>query len=710
MSKNFRRSAVALVLATTMLLSSQGVLTAFAVGENETSTAVDVLALEPSQITEGTDVANESGDISETETPDVTEPCDKTEGCTLSKDHEGECQVTPVDPPVENENGEGETQPCYKTEGCTLPNGHEGECVVEENTEDTEDTQEPSEEAAAAVQAVVDRINSLPTTDDLANYTPTIELKPEDEGYQEAYQAALDAYYSQIKKDVEAARSAYDALTEEQKVAFDATVLDKLESLENLFAMRDQANTLPDTTPPENILGFTPNGGEYTFVSGESQWNADPVDFSEPTTPGIKVDISHVEEEGYIIYTIPEGFTENEININATQDVMNAFQGTYMPGDNGPFSIKLINNSSKEYNYVENSFYVAPNPNPGSVYEESDPKYKYHADQTGTTYGSATAGWIDGAVGFDGSHMLVSSSDPTNSASSVFRTSNQAIVFLIKNFGENPPQIDRTLSNKESNHLYMTDEYLGAALQKAGYSGIEELNHYYIDYYNSKNGTSATSLDELGFNIVYNILNGNRFCIAETNPEVQEAAYNMFYNHCFRCETESGEGDFSIGGWMRHENSAENDIENLLDTFLPNSTVDLPAIEYQLDPTYVTNGYMKYNFGATFGLKLSSPADPEQPPIIDPTPDPTPDPDPDPDPTPRPDDDDDWEPLPDAPVKDKPEKVEVETEVPEETETPTTEQPDKYNPETGDTTTVFAAMALAAVSLGGVVLLGRKKK
>ena len=89
--------------------------------------------------------------------------------------------------------------------------------------------------------------------------------------------------------------------------------------------------------------------------------------------------------------------------------------------------------------------------------------------------------------------------------------------------------------------------------------------------------------------------------------------------------------------------------------------------------------------------------------------DPTPDPDPDPDRPSRPnrDDDDDWEPLPDAPVKDKPT---TEVDVPEETETPTTEQPDKYNPETGDTTTVFAAMALAAVSLGGVALLGRKKK
>ena len=88
---------------------------------------------------------------------------------------------------------------------------------------------------------------------------------------------------------------------------------------------------------------------------------------------------------------------------------------------------------------------------------------------------------------------------------------------------------------------------------------------------------------------------------------------------------------------------------------------------------------------------------------------PTPDPDPDPDRPSRPnrDDDDDWEPLPDAPVKDKPT---TEVDVPEGTETPTTEQPDKYNPETGDTTTVFAAMALAAVSLGGVVLLGRKKK
>ena len=281
MSKKLKRSAVALVLAATMVFSSQGVLTAFAVGENETSTAVDVSALGPILDKEETVVVEGPGNTDETETPEVTESCDKTEGCTLSKGHDGECVTEPVTPPEEEngenetqpctktegctlenghegecvtepvtppeeENGEDETQPCEKTEGCTLPNGHEGECVVEENTEDTEDTQEPSEEDVAAVQAVVDVINSLPTTDDLANYTPTIELKPEDEGYQEAYQAALDAYYSQVQEKVKAARAAYDALTEEQKAAFDATVLAKLTALEELIAMREQADVLPN--------------------------------------------------------------------------------------------------------------------------------------------------------------------------------------------------------------------------------------------------------------------------------------------------------------------------------------------------------------------------------------------------------------------------------------------------------------------------------
>ena len=260
MSKKLKRSAIALVLAATMVFSSQGVLTAFAVGENETSTAVDVSALEPILDKEETVVVEGPSNTDETETPEVTEPCGITEGCTLPNGHPGECQVAPVDPPVEDENGEDETQPCTKTEGCTLenghegecvtepvtppeeengedetqpcektegctlPNGHEGECVVEENTEDTEGTQEPSEEDVAAAKNVSDLIGALPEASTLDPETTDVEV---------------------LTAQVKAAREAYDKLTDAQKALVEKAVLDKLVALEGALEGLEQVETIP---------------------------------------------------------------------------------------------------------------------------------------------------------------------------------------------------------------------------------------------------------------------------------------------------------------------------------------------------------------------------------------------------------------------------------------------------------------------------------
>lgn len=268
MSKKLKRSAVALVLAATMVFSSQGVLTAFAAGGDIETEASVSSALERSLDKVETDVADESGNTDETETPEVTKPCDKTEGCTLSKDHEGECQVAPVDLPVEDENGEdetqpctktegctlenghegecvtepvtppeeengeGETKPCEKTEGCTLPNGHEGECVVEENTEDTEDTQEPSEEDVAAAKNVSDLIGALPEASTLDPETTDVE--------------ALTA-------QVKAAREAYDKLTDAQKALVEKAVLDQLVALEGALEGLEQVET-PPTDVPETAV------------------------------------------------------------------------------------------------------------------------------------------------------------------------------------------------------------------------------------------------------------------------------------------------------------------------------------------------------------------------------------------------------------------------------------------------------------------------
>ena len=84
------------------------------------------------------------------------------------------------------------------------------------------------------------------------------------------------------------------------------------------------------------------------------------------------------------------------------------------------------------------------------------------------------------------------------------------------------------------------------------------------------------------------------------------------------------------------------------------------------------------------------------------------DPEPTPDRPSRPnrDEDDDWEPLPNAPVKEN--KPTAQTTA--QQETPTAQQPDKYNPETGDSSMSFAAIGLAASSLLGAVLLLKQKK
>ena len=151
---------------------------------------------------------------------DETQPCTKTEGCTLENGHEGECVTEPVTPP-EEENGEDETQPCEKTEGCTLPNGHEGECVVEENTEDTEDTQEPSEEDVAAAKNVSDLIGALPEASTLDPETTDVEA---------------------LAAQVKAAREAYDKLTDAQKALVEQTVLDKLVALEGALEALQNSN------------------------------------------------------------------------------------------------------------------------------------------------------------------------------------------------------------------------------------------------------------------------------------------------------------------------------------------------------------------------------------------------------------------------------------------------------------------------------------
>ena len=397
-----------------------------------------------------------------------------------------------------------------------------------------------------------------------------------------------------------------------------------------------------------------------------------------------------------------------------------------MPGDHYKFQIFITNESGNTYHYKDNSFVLAP--------------------EDTSNFGSAEEGSLLPVLTYDGQLM------PIRFSGSI----------IPKYFYENIFHVDRS-GDVTFDMLCRIYDYLA----EAGYTGDEAITDYLLDYFNEQRGVNYSNLTDLfadhpdwldgsmvTSNGIYTMpeeeLLGyieqypwiDKFVYAtkaETGdqlkvrikwpePEISAVSYNSFYMGLFSViygqenaenlnPNPSGDLEFSrshaVGDYLpgtelyAETNQYFNDLTT--DGFKPGDTLEIWS-GYGIDGPGMGNSYQNYSFTYYNIIEL------EQPTVPTPDPDPDPTPDPDPDPTPdrpsRPDrdDDDDWEPLPDAPVKDKPEKVEVETEVPEETETPTTEQPDKYNPETGDTTTVFAAMALAAVSLGGVVLLGRKKK
>ena len=280
MSKKLKRSAVALVLAATMVFSSQGVLTAFAVGENETSTAVDVSALEPILDKEKTDVANESGNVNDGPLENVCEICggadgQHTEDCTVNQQPENTCPVCsgvdgqheegcsanqqpentcPVCGGVDGQHEEGcsaNQQPentcpvCggvdgQHEEGCSanqqpdegdsgettcpecggVDGQHEENCSLAQESDNT-----PSEEDVAAAKNVSDLIGALPEASTLAPETTDVEA---------------------LAAQVKAAREAYDKLTDAQKALVEKAVLDKLVALEGALEGLEQVETIPD--------------------------------------------------------------------------------------------------------------------------------------------------------------------------------------------------------------------------------------------------------------------------------------------------------------------------------------------------------------------------------------------------------------------------------------------------------------------------------
>ena len=826
MKNKFMRSVTAMVVAVTMLISSQGVVTSFADGGDHSD-------MSESSSVQMNEVGNNGTDQS-TEDDDAQCNCGVTDG----EAHKEGCPLY-VKPDGGNTDG-GNTEDDAAQCTCDAKEGeaHKEDCPLYVkpdggNTNDGDTDNGAGEDTD--IKSVVDAINALPAVEDLNEETN----------------------YEELKAQVASIRAAYDALTAEQKESFDSTVLEKLTALEAKISELESGNQetapseavqnviekidaaveqidyttetitatdgttvtkthitmLKDLDPANNAelkalidkeaaheqdenqpaltdeeaaklsdarkvfedakAKYLSEGFSNAQLAARQAYDAlateeekaqvtnyslltdmeaniayimqavntlpaevkqpevnypsetSTVDYSKRQSDSVTYD-GYEEVDGVFVfnYTIHEGAGSN-IVIDLSQCALSLWENeSQVPGDHFKFKILLKNESGNTYYYKDNSFVLAP--------------------EDTSEFGNTADGSLLPVLTYDGQLL------PIQFTGAMIPYYFYKDVFGVKGSG------DVTFEMMCQIYDYLADK---------GYTGESAITDYMLNYYNEKRNVNYESLtdlfadhpDWLDGNLVTN--NGiwtmteeelseyiakypwiNSFVSVKSSgnnlsvqikwpePEIAAVSYNSFYCGLFSVvygeenaeylnPNPSGDLEFSrahgVGDYLSGTDLYQETNQYFSDLtangFNTGDTLEIWS-GYSIDGPGMGNSYQNYEFTYYNIIELEQPTPP-----VDPE-DPTPTPDPDPDPTPRPgtggDEDDDTPtiinetPVPTTTIEDE----DVPMDLPEDTVTIDDEEvPLKDNPNTGDAFPV-AAMAAAALSLGGVVALNRKKK
>lgn len=215
MKNKFMRSVTAMVVAVTMLISSQGVVTSFADGGDHSD-------MSESSSVQMNEVDNNGTDQS---TEDGVAQCNC--GATDGEAHKEGCPLY-----VKPDGGNTEDDAAQCTCGAKEGEPHQENCPLYVKPDDGNTNNGDTDNGAgedADIKSVVDAINDLPAVETITEETDLVSLKDQ----------------------VNAARAAYDALSEEQKAAFDAATLEKLTALEAKISELESGKQ--ETAPSEAV-------------------------------------------------------------------------------------------------------------------------------------------------------------------------------------------------------------------------------------------------------------------------------------------------------------------------------------------------------------------------------------------------------------------------------------------------------------------------
>lgn len=278
-------------------------------------------------------------------------------------------------------------------------------------------------------------------------------------------------------------------------------------------------------------------------------------------------------KEYTLTYTIPQNYNEDVVTIVPNKYIDNCT----MPGDDDIFNIVIKNESVNTYSYLNNSFILS-----------TDDYDLYSDNELGTP--------INNVYSFSGSKL--------REQLGFYRTKNSALRNL---YG--------VKSASSITSAMLSDSEIDKVIDKNKYpNGVLDLNKYYLDFYNNKYQTNATTLENLPDKAISELFNGNYTkSFKETNNEVIELAYNYLYNKliAFTFDQENINDDnsenFSVGSYMRKEASyvkANSLFNDKLNNMEPKDNVVVTMPHVYINGKYMTNIYQNYNINFYIELKL----------------------------------------------------------------------------------------------------------
>ena len=272
-----------------------------------------------------------------------------------------------------------------------------------------------------------------------------------------------------------------------------------------------------------------------------------------------------------LTYTIPEDYEEETLIINP--DIFEVIAWGQkesntpylMPGDTVKVNLSIINNSKYNYNYDENSFVI----------------YPYTSDE------------LEKDMGFNKitDEKVTFNDEEVNEVHKFYRMYNAAL---------------RELTKNGRKYLPANNETLDELLKAKGYKGIEELDKYYLDFYNNKYKTNHANLRDFTPKQISEILNGNNNptedgddYVKEDNPVIVALHFDFLFNYAMGVSlddeeiNDNNQHEYAPGEYMRNESKGEEKVKKNLGKLNSNSENSMNT-NMHLSGPLMGNAYADY--------------------------------------------------------------------------------------------------------------------